>query len=78
MLKDLEKYSTFFVRVCLCKDPDSDLNALWKELKVQRVDVSLPFILNVYKDYDNNELSKEDFITIIKALNSYVYRRYIV
>ena len=78
MLKDLEKYSTFFVRICLCKDPDSDLNALWKELKVQRVDVSLPFILNVYKDYDNNELSKEDFITIIKALNSYVYRRYIV
>ena len=78
MLRDLERYSMFFVRVCLCKDPDSDLNALWKELKVQRVDVSMPFILNVYKDYDNNELSKEDFITIIKTLNSYVYRRYIV
>ena len=78
MLKDLEKYSTFYVRVCLCKDPDADLNAIWKELKVQRVDVSMPFILNVYKDYDNWDLTKQDFIEIIKALNSYVYRRYIV
>ena len=38
----------------------------------------MPFILNVYKDYDNWDLTKQDFIEIIKALNSYVYRRYIV
>lgn len=77
MLKDLRKYSKFYTKIYNCDDADEDLNQLWKELKVQQVDVANPFLMQVYNDYANNELSKKDFIDIIKTINSYVYRRYI-
>lgn len=77
MLKDLRKYSKFYTKIYNCEDIDEDLNQLWKELKVQQVDVANPFLMQVYNDYANDELSKQDFIDIIKTINSYVYRRYI-
>ena len=79
MLKDLRKYSKYYTRIYNCVDEDKDLNNLWKELKVQQVDVANPFLMQVYNDYEMNiyNLSKDDFIEIIKTINSYVYRRYI-
>ena len=44
---------------------------------MQQVDVANPFLMQVYNDYADDELSKQDFIDIIKTINSYVYRRYI-
>lgn len=79
MLKDLRKYSKYYTRIYNCVDKDEDLNKLWKELKTQQVDVANPFLIQVYNDYESGlyNLSKEDFIEIIKTINSYVYRRYI-
>lgn len=79
MLKDLRKYSKYYTRIYNCVDEDEDLNKLWKELKIQQVDVANPFLIQVYNDYESGlyNLSKEDFIEIIKTINSYVYRRYI-
>ena len=84
ILISLRRYSKYYTRIYRCMDADSDLNELWKELKVQRVDVANPFLMQVYSDYEYaNEigefrLTKDDFIEIIKTINSYVYRRYIV
>lgn len=84
ILKNLRKYSKYYCRIALCKDDDKDLNELWQELKVQRVDTANPFLMQVYGDYEEAQetnqfkLTKDDFIEIIKAVNSYVYRRYIV
>lgn len=83
ILKELRKYSKYYSRIYRCIDKDEELNSLWKELKVQRVDVANPFLMQVYSDYEKanetNEfvLTKQDFIEIIKAINSYVFRRYI-
>lgn len=84
MLIDLRRYSKYYSRIYRCTDNDVELNNLWKELKIQRMDVANPFLIKVYSDYEEAkenhtfELSKSDFIEIIKAINSYVYRRYIV
>lgn len=84
MLADLRRFSKYYSRIYRCIDNDKELNELWKELKVQRVDVANPFLMQVYSDYEEAqkdhefELSKEDFIEIIKTINSYVFRRYIV
>ena len=84
MLKDLRRFSKYYSRIYRCIDNDKELNDLWKELKIQRVDVANPFLMQVYSDYEEAketheyELSKQDFIDIIKTINSYVFRRYIV
>lgn len=84
ILIELKRYSKYYSRIYRCNDEDEQLNKLWKELKVQRVDVANPFLMQVYNDYEYAEktnqfkLSKDDFIEIIKTINSYVFRRYIV
>ena len=82
-LEDLRKYAKYYARIYRCNDQDVELNELWKELKMQRVEVANPFLIQVYNDYEDSfedktiNLSKEDFIEIVKAVNSYVYRRYV-
>lgn len=84
ILKELRRYSKYYSRIYRCNDIDEDLNKLWKELKIQKVDVANPFLMQVYNDYEYAKetgqfnLTKEDFIEIIKTINSYVFRRYIV
>jgi len=82
-LSELRKYSKYYSRIYNCNDEDQELNNLWKELKLQRLDVANPFLMQVYNDYEYAKeteefnFSKDDFIEIIKAINSYVYRRYV-
>lgn len=84
ILKELRKYSKYYTRIYKCVDNDNELNELWQELKTQRVDTANPFLMQVYNDYEEStetnefDLTKDDFMAIIKAINSYVYRRSIV
>lgn len=84
ILSNLRKFSKYFSRIYRCNDKDIELNELWKELKIQRVEVANPFLMQIYNDYETAqttnefEFSKYDFIDIVKAINSYVFRRYIV
>lgn len=82
-LEELRRYAKYYTRIYRCNDEDEDLNELWKELKIQRVEVANPFFIQVYNDYEKSKddnsihLSKQDFVEIVKAVNSYVYRRYV-
>lgn len=75
LLKDLYKYATYFFNIFLEKESDVDLKIAFMSLNKLRFDVTSPFLLNVYDDYKNNRVSKEDFIKIISYVESYVLRR---
>lgn len=83
IIKRLRKYSKYYSTIYNCKDFDIEINNLWKQLKIQRADTVYPFLMQVYNDYEESqrthefELSRNDFIDIIKAIISYVFRRYI-
>lgn len=82
-LEELRRFAKYYTRIYRCNDEDAELNELWKELKIQRVEVANPFLMQVYNDYENAQkdnsinFTKQDFIDIVKTLNSYVYRRYV-
>lgn len=75
LLMDIFNYSKYYIAMYFVKDKDKDLNKLWKELKELDVNVSYPFFMSVYNDYDNRKIPKEEFITIIKITISYIVRR---
>lgn len=82
-LEELRRFAKYYARIYRCNDEDEELNELWKELKIQRVEVANPFLMQVYNDYEKAKedysinLSKQDFVDIVKTVNSYVYRRYV-
>lgn len=77
LLKEVFIYSKYYTAINLGKEKDEQLKILWSHIKTLDVGVSYPFLMNVYNDYVNKEITNEDFITIIKTTISYIVRRVI-
>ena len=77
LVKDIFDYSNYFAAIAFGKEKDPVLKKNFDSLKSMGYDVTYPFLLSLYRDYKENKLSKEDFITIIKLTESYLIRRLI-
>ncbi|MCQ2667342.1 DUF262 and DUF1524 domain-containing protein [Helicobacter pylori] len=75
LLKDLQKYCGYFCRIVFKKEADKDLNEALSFLVDLEMDVIYPLLLELYSDYIDGVLSKQDFIPIIYLTESYLCRR---
>ncbi|RKV60225.1 hypothetical protein DD776_02855 [Helicobacter pylori] len=75
LLKDLQKYCGFFCQIVFKKEADKDLNKALSFLVDLEMDVIYPLLLELYSDYKDGVLSKQDFIPIIALTESYLCRR---
>ncbi len=85
LLKDLQKYCGYFCRIVFKKEADKDLND--KDLNDKdlnkalgflvdlEMDVIYPLLLELYSDYSDRVLSKDDFKHSIALIESYICRR---
>ncbi|MCQ2778977.1 DUF262 and DUF1524 domain-containing protein [Helicobacter pylori] len=75
LLSDLQKYCGYFCRIVFKKETDKDLNKALGFLVDLERDVIYPLLLELYSDYSDGVLSKQDFIPIIYLIESYLVRR---
>lgn len=75
LLKDLQKYCGYFCQIAFKKEADKDLNKALSFLVDLEMDVVYPLLLELYGDYSDGVLSKQDFIPIIALTESYLCRR---
>ncbi|QIC84540.1 DUF262 domain-containing protein [Helicobacter pylori] len=75
LLKDLQKYCGYFCQIAFKKEADKDLNKTLSFLVDLERDVVYPLLLELYSDYSDGVLSKQDFIPIIALTESYICRR---
>ncbi|GAA8157588.1 DUF262 and DUF1524 domain-containing protein [Helicobacter pylori] len=75
LLKDLQKYCGYFCQIAFKKEADKDLNKALSFLVDLEMDVVYPLLLELYSDYSDGVLSKQDFIPIIALTESYICRR---
>ncbi|WQZ99595.1 DUF262 and DUF1524 domain-containing protein [Helicobacter pylori] len=75
LLKDLQKYCGYFCQIAFKKEADKDLNKALSFLVDLEMDVIYPLLLELYSDYSDGVLSKQDFILIIYLIESYICRR---
>ncbi|GAA7313721.1 DUF262 and DUF1524 domain-containing protein [Helicobacter pylori] len=75
LLKDLQKYCGYFCQIAFKKEADKDLNKALSFLVDLEMDVVYPLLLELYGDYSDGVLSKQDFIPIIALTESYLFRR---
>ncbi|GAA7196432.1 GmrSD restriction endonuclease domain-containing protein [Helicobacter pylori] len=75
LLQDLQKYCGFFCQIAFKKEADKDLNKALGFLVDLEMDVIYPLLLELYSDYSDGILSKQDFIPIIYLIESYICRR---
>ncbi|BAW42210.1 rloF like protein [Helicobacter pylori] len=75
LLKDLQKYCGYFCRIVFKKEDDKDLNKALGFLVDLEMDVIYPLLLELYSDYSDGVLSKDDFRRSIALIESYICRR---
>ncbi len=77
IVKDLHKYAKYYVNIALLEEKDLDFKKAFKSIYTLKVNVAYPFLLEVYATYKNNNISKEDFLSVISYVENYVFRRVI-
>ncbi|GAA8794045.1 hypothetical protein VN1311_12300 [Helicobacter pylori] len=75
LLKDLQKYCEYFCQIVFKKEADKDLNKALGFLVDLKMDVIYPLLLELYSDYSDGVLSKDDFRRSIALIESYICRR---
>lgn len=75
LLQDLQKYCRYFCQIAFKKEDNKDLNKALSFLVDLEMDVIYPLLLELYSDYKDGVLSKQDFIPIIYLTESYLCRR---
>lgn len=75
VVQDIYKFSGYYVNMVLHKEPDAELQKGFKNISKLKVDVSYPFLLPVYSDYELDIITNDEFKQIINLVENYVFRR---
>lgn len=75
LVADIQRYAEYFCAMALGKESDKQLAIAFQDLRELKVDVAYPFLLVLYHDYREGNLSHDDFLSAIRLVESYVFRR---
>lgn len=75
LIADLRTYAGYFCAMALGREQDPELSRAFQDLRELRVEVAYPLLLELYADWKQGFLSRTDFITALRLIESYVFRR---
>ena len=75
LLADIAEYSRYYCAMSLGAERDPDLALAFQDIREMKVEVAQPFLLELYRDYAGGLLSKSDFISAVRLVEAYVFRR---
>ena len=75
LVADIHAFADYYCAMALDKEPDKDLAPAFRDLRELKVDVAFPYVLELYQDYMQGVLPKEDFIRAVRLVEAYVFRR---
>ena len=75
LVSTIRDYSRYFCAMALGKEIDHELSRAFHDLRELKVDVAYPFLLELYRDYATQYLSKSDFVSAVRWVEAYVFRR---
>lgn len=75
LVTDIHAYATYYCAMALDAESDIPLKQAFHDLRELKVDVAYPFLLDVYQDYKQSRLNREEVLGIVRLIESYVFRR---
>lgn len=74
LLESIKEFAGYYCRIALGTE-DSALSAAFHDIRELRADVCYPMLMEVYQDFQREMISREEFITVLRMVESYVFRR---
>jgi uncharacterized protein with ParB-like and HNH nuclease domain/predicted transport protein len=75
IVSDIRNFAKYYCAIALGLESDAELNAAFHDVRELKVDVSYPLLLELYSDYVNDILIKSEFLSAVRMIESYVFRR---
>ncbi|MEY3500103.1 MAG: hypothetical protein RL308_1772, partial [Bacteroidota bacterium] len=78
-LQTIKQYSVIYNKLLNpSNETDVEIQRELRSIKQLEINVSYPFLLPVYDDYITNYIDKNTFIEVLRLIQSYTWRRFIV
>jgi uncharacterized protein with ParB-like and HNH nuclease domain/predicted transport protein len=75
LVAEIHAYALYYCAIALDGEPDVGLKQAFKDLRELKVEVSYPFLLEVYDDYEKGLLNTAEVKDIVRLVEAYVFRR---
>ncbi|MDY5212364.1 DUF262 and DUF1524 domain-containing protein [Intestinibacter sp.] len=72
---ELYKCAKYYTNIYYANSGDKALDNIFRDIKSLNMDVASPLLIKVYYDYENNIISKNEFMEILSLCENYVFRR---
>ena len=75
LLAALLEFARYYCCMALGNEKDPELAVAFQDIRELRADVCYPLLMDVYHDYAQQRLAKDEFVEILQLVESYVFRR---
>ena len=75
LVVEIRAFARYFCAMALGAEADAALRLGFHDLRELKVDVVYPFLLELYHDYVNQQLSVAEFEQVVRLIEAYVFRR---
>jgi uncharacterized protein with ParB-like and HNH nuclease domain/predicted transport protein len=75
LVVDIRSFAGYYCAMALAGEPDADLRVAFRDIRELKVDVALPFLLELYADYAGQMLAKAELLQAARWVEGYVFRR---
>jgi len=75
LVKDVHTFANHYCAIALARENEPQLAAAFADLRELKVDVAYPLLLELYRDYTCDRLSRDDLLQAVRWIESYVFRR---
>ncbi len=77
IVADIYRYSKHFVRLAFAREQDKEIHSVLNDINTLKVDVAYPFLMQVVDDFTQNVISRDELLSLLRMVESYVFRRVI-
>lgn len=75
LVKDIREFSRYYCRMTLGAEPDPVLKLAFHDLRDLTVEVAYPMLLELYGDFADGQITRDDFAAAVRLVEAYVFRR---
>ncbi len=75
LVADMRSFAGYYCAMVFSAETDKDLKAVFHDIRELKVEVAYPLLLELYHDYQNQILAKDELIQAARLIESYVFRR---
>lgn len=75
LVREVWEFSRYYGAIVLAQEKDELLGMAFQDLRELKVDVAYPFLLEIYRDYSDKVIERDDVLEIVRLVEAYVFRR---